>query len=194
MIGFLKKMRLKKRQKLDAKIKNLEAYIQNFNIGILCEESIKRMGSDEMWAGHRLYIDVNDVVTLIKERHIKPVKINITNAMEFVRIDHEREIPPLTVMPGGKLGVPETIKTLIGKKAQNPIIIVTGEILPDLVLNGNHRIVAAYKKGAQSVEGYVVDIEDCIRGGCLLKECVPVYRAYKKWFRLQEKRAAIKAA
>ena len=195
MFGLFKKKKVNLKsinpQELDAKIKELEEYINNFNMWSAApsEESMNRMCDDEMWDGYQLSIDVDAVAAMIKEKGINPISLFTSTCIKYIQIDHEREPVPVSLREDGTFGVSDEMKRYMKKKESNPIIIIRSEFLPPLVINGNHRIAVAHKKGQKKIEGYVVEIEDCKEA--MLQECLPVYEAYKEWYRLKVERAAV---
>ncbi len=135
-------------------------------VGELCElqfllnESEQRelMLNEEIWGTDGLEYNVNQVYEYIVQNAVEKQKVDTPILYEYCNVENELDIKYIKMND-----------TLRRSKEDNPIIILVNDMfVKPFIINGNHRIMKAYRSGIEKVDAYILNADWVVH--CLISE------------------------
>lgn len=131
------------------------------------------MQTEEVWGCDCLEYRVDLVCDYINEMSIKVQSVNVKEVFPFCQVHNNVDIRRVKMTD-----------SLRKSKSRNPIIILVNEMFArPFIINGNHRIMKAFKMGIKEIELYIINSDEVV--DCLISEdYIKAYSIYKKLYAL----------
>lgn len=129
--------------------------------------------NEEIWVSDCLEYNVNQIYKYAIQNKIEFQEVNVSEVIEYCNVDNNLDIRFVKMND-----------SLRKSKEENPVIILESEMfMHPFIVNGNHRIGEANKKGRNTIKAWVLDADSVIH--CLISEDYKAaYAIYKKFYRL----------
>lgn len=162
-IPFIKKIRA---LRLAGKLKRLNFMLQE-------SEQRNLVLNMEIWNSDCLEYNVNCIHELLQKSRVEKQLIDVKEVYKFCNIENQEDIKNIKMND-----------TLRRSKEINPVIILVNDMFTKpFIINGNHRVIDAFKKKVNTIKAYVInsdDVSDCL----ISDDYKKAYRIFKQLYRL----------
>lgn len=162
-IPFIKKIRA---LRLANRLKKLEFVLEE-------NEQRNLVLNMEIWKSDCLEYNVNCMYELLQKNRAKKQSIDVEEVYQFCNVENQENIKNIKMNA-----------TLRKSKEINPVIVLINDMFTKpFIINGNHRVLDAFKKKEKTIEAYVINSDDVSE--CLISDDYrKAYHIFKQLYRL----------